>query len=337
VKRLFIALFLLVFILPPLGAAGLPPGFAEEEEDEESQAPQRADVDYQQLLLKAMLEQVDGQEVLNLALDEERSFLLLQREALAAQPKGNLILLPADGHHPNWPVGIAPLRQHLADYGWNTLALSLPQYQPLGPPARTLPPGPLLSRLESADQPATEDETQEDGEANGGGFPGAFDEEEEVEEEPEERVDPAEHLAEQQAAVEERLLAALGHLGNDGRQVLVLQGEAVFWILPWLEAGNWPQQAPLILLNVRTPEGAQPEELIQLLRELGNHPLLDIFDASSDEQQQLAQQREAAYLRAGNKQSLQMSLEPASGSGQRQSSLDRWLIQRVEGWLRSLN
>ncbi|MDR9466645.1 DUF3530 family protein [Marinospirillum sp.] len=335
-KRLLIALFLLAFILPPLQAAGLPPGFAEDEEDEEDQAPQRADVDYQQLLLKAMLEQVDEQEVLNLALDEERSFLLLQREALAAQPKGNLILLPADGHHPNWPAGIAPLRKHLSEYGWNTLTLSLPQYQPLGPPARTLPPGPLLARLESSDSSSTEDEADDGDEGNGGGFPGAFDEEDdEEEEEPQEQVDPAEHLAEQQAAVEERFLVALDHLGNDGRQVLALQGEAVFWLLPWLEAGNWPQQAPLILLNVRVPEGAQPEDLVQLLRELGNHPVLDIYDASSAEQQQLAQQRKAAYLRAGNKRSLQMSLEPASG--QRQSSLDRWLTQRVEGWLRSLN
>lgn len=321
--------WLLLLALPQAVATGLPPGFAEEDDEEEEDQRERADVDYQQLLLKAMLEQVDEDEILELTLDDERSFLLLHREALAAEAKGNLFLLPADGHHPNWPLGIAPLRKLLADHGWNTLALSLPQYQPLGPPTRTLPPGPLLSRLESGGRPPPEN----DDEGNGG-FPGAFAEEDEESEEPEERPDPAERLAGQQAAVEERLLAALNHLGDEGRQLLALQGEAVFWLLPWLEAGNWPEQAPLILLDVKVPEGGDSRELARVLRALGNRPILDIYDPASGEQQRQAEQRQAAYRRAGNNRVLQLSLEPASG--QRQASGDRWLTQRVEGWLRSL-
>jgi len=331
VKYLLLAFLLPLLVVPQAVATGLPPGFAEEDDEEEEDQRERAEVDYQQLLLKAMLEQVDEEEIVNLALDDERSFLLLQREALAAQPKGNLLLLPADGHHPNWPAGIASLRKQMADYGWNTLALSLPQYQPLGPPSRTLPPGPLLSRLESGSKAPAEDDEDE----GNGAFPGAFDEEEEEAEEPEERPDPAERLAEQQAVVEERLLAALNHQGGEGRQLLALQGEAVFWLLPWLEAGNWPQENPLILLNIKVPEGGQHRELLAVLRALGNHPILDIYDSASSEQQRLAEQRKAAYLRAGNNQALQINLEPASG--QRQASLDRWLTQRVEGWLRSLD
>lgn len=327
-KYLIFVLLLLLSGLPQAAATGLPDDFAGQDDEEDSQQPERAEVDYQRLLLQAMLEQVDEEEIVHLDLDAERSFLLLYREAMAAQPKGDLVLLPGEGQHPNWPVAIAPLRQELAAHGWTTWALSLPQYQPLGPPSRTLPPGPLLSRLGPEQGPPADDE-EDPGDAGG-----AFDEPSEESADSSEVRDPAERLADQQAAVEERLLAVLNHQEGGGRQLLALQGEAVFWLLPWLEAGSWPEQSPLLLLNVRVPEGADSRNLARVLRGLGDRPILDIYDPASSERQRHAEERKAAYLRAGNDQAVQLSLE--SSHGQRQSSQDRWLIQRVEGWLRSL-
>ncbi|SFC14910.1 Protein of unknown function [Marinospirillum celere] len=330
-KYFLLILLMLMLALQPLQATGLPPGFADEEDEEEEDQRERAEVDYQRLLLKAMLEQVEEEEILELDLDDERQFLLLQQEALSASPKGNLFILPGDGLHPNWPLGVAPLRKAMADQGWHTLALSLPLYQPLGPPDRTLPPGPLLSRLSSTATPAH----QENDEEEAGAFPGAFDDDQDEEEEIQEPPDPAERLAEQRALVEERLQLALNHQGTEGRQVLVLQGEAVFWLLPWLEAGNWPENAALVLLNVKVPEGARAADLNQALRALGSRPLLDVYDPRSAEQRRHAEGRKAAYRRAGNQRAVQLPME--ANSGQRQRSSDAWLTQRVEGWLRSLD
>ena len=326
-----IFLLLLGLALQPLNATGLPPGFAEEDEEEQEAGRERAEVDYQRLLLKAMLEQVDEEEILELELDAERSFISLYREALRPDPKGRVLLLPADGHHPNWPEAIGPLRKRLADFGWHTLALSLPQYRPLGPAVRTLPPGPLLMRLDSSVQPSSASEQEEEA----GGFPGAFEEEQEETEERRERADPRERLAEQQAAVAERLQAAFNFLETGGRQVLVLQGESIFWLLPWLEAGNKPDQLALVLVHVKTPEGATNADLNRLLRALGDRPLLDIYDGASLEQARNAEQRRAAYARAGNGRAVQLNLEATSGW--RKGSRDAWLGQRVEGWLRSLD
>ncbi|WP_114418109.1 DUF3530 family protein [Marinospirillum perlucidum] len=334
-KGLLIALFLLAFILPPVGAAGLPPGFGEEEESEEDQAPERADVNYQQLQLNALLKQVDDQEVLYLPLDEDREFLTLQRQGLSANPKGRLLLLPADGQHPDNPLGLASLRRQLPDYGWSTLALALPNYKPLGPPPRTLPPGPLLTRMDNNPEPAEDEGSEEENPASA--FGGAFGEEEEEEEAPPpERADPAERLAEHRVQILERVEAALAHpFADPSRQVLVLQGESLFWILPWLEEGNWPARAPLVLLNLQVPEGADLQTAIRVLQELGRQPLLDIYSSEQPAQARAAEERRRAYLRAGNDLAVQLPVRQETGVAAR--GMNTWLVQRVEGWLRSLN
>lgn len=316
-KYLLVTKTLLLAGLVQLTLAGVLMAWADEEG---VQQPERALVDYQKLLLDAMLEQVEEEEIRHLDLDEERSFLLLHLEALAAQPKGHLLLLHGEGQHPNWPVGIAPLRQQLAAHGWSTWSLSLPQYRPSGPPARTLAVEPLLSRL----GPESDPEAVDPGDDGGNEPPPA----------PAESSDPAERLAEQQGGVEERLVAALAQLEGGERHLLVLQDEAVFWLLPWLQAGNWPDDFPILLLNARVPEGASGSDLARLLRGLGSQPILDIYDPASGDLRRLAEQREAAYLRAGNDRAVQLQLEPAHGK--RQGSQSRWLVQRVEGWLRSL-
>lgn len=57
--------------------------------------------------------------------DEER-FPALYAEAAAPEAKGMIIMLHAEGEHPQWPMVIQVLREQLTDHGWNTLALQLP-------------------------------------------------------------------------------------------------------------------------------------------------------------------------------------------------------------------
>lgn len=53
-------------------------------------------------------------------------FLGIYTKAIAAVPLGGAIILPDLDAHPDWPEVIAPLRQALPDYHWNTLAIQLP-------------------------------------------------------------------------------------------------------------------------------------------------------------------------------------------------------------------
>lgn len=310
-------------------AADAPFGFDDEEEEEVK--VERSNSDPMGEMLTALVKELPEDEVINLPLAEEETFLALEKIALSFKPKGQILMLPADRQHPNWPQGMAPLRQVLPEYGWTTLAISLPIYKSAGIAKRTLGPGPLLSYT-SKDKTPNENVENSDPEAEAG-FLGVGDEEEK-EEVVVEVVDPVEALNEHRALIEPRVQAALQHLGTQGQQVLVLQGESVYWLQPWLAADNLPKQAPLILLYVEAPAGADSASFAALIKKLGKRPILDIYTGQNSQQTHWAAERKAAYLRAGNKQAVQMAVKVPVSSGD--GTDGRWLTQRVEGWLRSL-
>ncbi|SFX24411.1 DUF3530 family protein [Marinospirillum alkaliphilum] len=327
-KKRLLALLLLILVFPVW--ANLPAGFGFDEEEEEDTAPQRVEPDPMREMLRTLRNELPASQLLELPLADDETFLALQLEALSARPKGRLLLLPGDGLHPDWPLGIAPIRRNLPEYGWHTLSLSLPAYRPLGVAPRTLPPGPLLSRMPQNQKPVKQDEPDA---AASAGF--GFAEEDEEEPVVQERPDPAERLAQHREKVEARVQSALNHVGSGGKLVLVLQGESVYWLQPWLESGRLGRQVPLILLHVEAPVGADPTSIADTLRRLGaNRPILDIYNASNQEQRHLAEIRKAAYRRAGNQQAVQFPMNFESGA--RAATTDRWLSQRVEGWLRGL-
>ncbi|MBE0506773.1 MAG: DUF3530 family protein [Marinospirillum sp.] len=321
--------FLLLLIILPVGA-NMPSGFGFDDEEDETPPVVRSEPDPMRAMLTALIAEVPSVQQVNLPLAEDQQFLALEIKALRPRPRGQLLILPADGLHPDWPQAIAPVRRNLPEYGWTTLSLSLPVYKALGVAPRTLPPGPLLARMTSKIQPL--DNATEKGEAAmPGGMLGMQEEEEEA---PVvvEREDPAVRLTAHRELIEARVAAALEHLGPGGRKGLVLQGESVYWLQPWLEAGNLNRRSPLILLQVESPEGADASSLVTTLQQLGNRPILDIYDARNARQQYLADERKAAYRRAGNRQAVQMPMNFDQSS----AVANHWLAQRIEGWLRSL-
>lgn len=72
--------------------------------------------------LEALLE--PGQ-ALRLSVGNHR-FLALFTEARTPKSRGGIILIHDLGGHPDWPEAIAPLRNKLPDFGWNTLSLQMP-------------------------------------------------------------------------------------------------------------------------------------------------------------------------------------------------------------------
>lgn len=67
-------------------------------------------------------------------------FLSLWQKDRSGYPKGALMIIHAEGEHPAWPNTTKPLHDTLPDYGWATLAISLPTPDQPDIPQRTLPP-----------------------------------------------------------------------------------------------------------------------------------------------------------------------------------------------------
>lgn len=68
----------------------------------------------------------------------EDQFLALIEPSHLTQAKGTVFLLPDRGQTPDWPNTLKPLRHQLAERGWTTIALQLPQAPPPPPPPRPL-------------------------------------------------------------------------------------------------------------------------------------------------------------------------------------------------------
>ncbi len=70
---------------------------------------------------------------------DDGPFLALWQEDRSGFPKGALLIIHAEGEHPAWPNTTKPLHDTLPDYGWATLAVSLPPPDKPEQPKRTLP------------------------------------------------------------------------------------------------------------------------------------------------------------------------------------------------------
>ncbi len=65
-------------------------------------------------------------------------FLSLWQPDRSGNPRGALLIIHSEGEHPAWPNTTKPLHETLPDYGWATLALSLPEPEQAPIPKRTL-------------------------------------------------------------------------------------------------------------------------------------------------------------------------------------------------------
>ncbi len=67
---------------------------------------------------------------------DSEKFLALYETEFSGQPQGAILLLHAEGQHPNWPQTIEPIRKQLPASGWSTLAVAVPMPAIPKPPAR---------------------------------------------------------------------------------------------------------------------------------------------------------------------------------------------------------
>jgi len=80
---------------------------------------------------QALMRQLPAEQQKTLQAGDE-SFLALLVPAARAKASGTVVLVPGDGESADWPNVIAPVRQELPTYGWQTISLSLPDpYDPV--------------------------------------------------------------------------------------------------------------------------------------------------------------------------------------------------------------
>lgn len=70
---------------------------------------------------------------------DDESFFAIWQEDRSGDAKGAVLIIHAEGEHPSWPQTTKPLHDTLPEYGWATMAISLPNPSQKETPKRTIP------------------------------------------------------------------------------------------------------------------------------------------------------------------------------------------------------
>lgn len=261
----------------------------------------------------------------------EERFLALYRPALQPVAEGAVLILHARGQHPHWPDSASVLSQALAQHGWTTLALSLPQglgqtipERPSSPAdTNTEAPSEASGEADAGDSSSAKQPPEKAKQADGNTepkAPTAASEDNPPPAEPQQQHRPAQ---DPEPIAQRRLGLAYDYLRQQGLLNLVLLGEG-HGALRALEFMNALPQLPpsqegnrvagpvaaLVLINPQNRrQRATDLDLAKLLEKPGM-PVLDIYyDDSSDAKKQAKRRRDYAR-RAGYQHYRQRSLPP---------------------------
>ena len=197
----------------------------------------------------------------------EGKILVLYRRTEAKTTKRALLLLHAAEDPQVWPPALENLRKRLPQYGWETLAITLPQKYPPIAPARD-----------------TDSEVGNDAEGD----------EEATTEEPTAPSEPdAPNSPAREQLIKAYLLAALGFLNEKGQfnLVVLVDNSSFYWCMQLLSPSiktnqidpntvDGPLQA-LVISNLQPQEPLSVHELEDSLNQ-PQLPVLDIFFAPDD-------------------------------------------------------
>ena len=199
----------------------------------------------------------------------EGKILALYRRTEARETKGALLLLHAAEDPQVWPPALENLRRNLPKYGWETLAISLPQQHPVKVPARETQPASTNAEPDQQTEPATP--------------PAAVEA-------------PSVSTPAREQLIKAYLLAALNFLNEKGQfnLVVLVDNSSFYWCMQLLSPSiktnqvdpntvDGPLQA-LIITNLQPQEPLSTQELEASFNQ-PQLPVLDIFFAPDDLEQ----------------------------------------------------
>ncbi|EPJ43629.1 MAG: hypothetical protein OFPI_42170 [Osedax symbiont Rs2] len=254
------------------------------------------------------------------ALDQQ--FDLYYLEAEAKKPVGSILFFPDDRGHSNWPVTLAPLREGLPRYDWQTAVITQPEPVLAATPART----------SYADTPATEQDTGDD--------PAA----EDSIVQPNAQASSASELAgDNSDAVSDPTLAeitiarasAASQMLKEQSPLLILIGigQGATWATAFA-AGidkSAKDNTRLLLINAQQSEDISAPKLIELIGDLK----IDTIDIYSQRQNSSSYPWQEARKRAANRSEMENYMQIAAPNSAWSRSGNNWLFRKVYGLLKN--
>jgi len=299
--------------------------------------------------------------------DEESSISGLYLPENTGSPQGGILILHDIDQHAHWPHTIAPLREYLPDYGWNTLSLFFGNYinEPLpiisvntlapepnddidsSTPDNSEPVAPINNKEESLDEAlATEAPAPEDENFNSNGTGDALDEIAENFEAfniPEElesnNTNESAEISPEDAFLQtmyERVEGGLSQLNTLGQFniVIIAHGLSANWAVEALRKRfeQTPNIAGYSLILVDAKPSTYPnyplnEELAKL-----EIPILDLYTKISEDSKREITARRNAIVRQQKAKYMQIGL-PAFETIH--TNKHNMITRRVRGWLKT--
>ena len=255
----------------------------------------------------------------------DESFLALLRPSISAKARGILILVPGDGESADWPNVVAPLRNDLPNYGWDTLSLSLPDpYDPLAALRRTTAPA-------DSDAQANAEQTAPPVTGGSGAAPTPQTQAEAGSGEPAQAatapVDP-EALANAHAEqVLARVAAGIDFALQQGIKPIILvgHGTGAYWAARYLAEKEPSDVHQLVLIDGSEPQGMPP----RLVATMGKKDL-QIADLVRHPDVAAAVNRKDRASQKANKNYRQIELPVHFGD---RADEQQQIMRRLRGWL----
>jgi len=272
---------------------------------------------------QALMRQLPAEQQKTLQAGDE-SFLALLVPAARAKASGTVVLVPGDGESADWPNVIAPVRQELPTYGWQTISLSLPDpYDPVVAIERDTAPA-------DTDAQANSEQTAPPVTGGSGTVPAAPTQAEAGSGEPAQAavapVDPEAAANAQATRVLARIAAGIDLALQQGANPIVLvgHGTGAYWAARYLAEKEPAEVKQLVLIDGREPQGLPP----RLDATMGKTDLqiADLVHAPRP----AAQRRKERAAQKANKGYRQIDLPAIPGD---RAAEQEQTVRRLRAWL----
>lgn len=248
-------------------------------------------------------------------LEGEKRFFALYAEERTGQAKGAVVLIPPAGQYAGWSSLLAKLHNYLPDYGWHSLAITLPPMQKKAPEKSAADNG-------QEEAPEGDSEIADDQLAA---------------ENPTLSSLAAEQAGDNKSPITRRLQAAINFLNQQGQYNIVLigSGTGALYAADYIgsqdagPAGKEGSVRALVLIDA-VNEAANTEEKLPDLLGKQVLPILDIYQEGNSNLLIQAKQRKRQLkkLSVALYQQLEISASLPTENPQYDAS-----TRRVRGWL----
>ncbi|MBB2898035.1 DUF3530 family protein [Pseudomonas sp. AS2.8] len=272
---------------------------------------------------QALMRQLPAEQQKTLQAGDE-SFLALLVPAARAKANGTVVLVPGDGESADWPNVVAPVRQQLPTFGWQTISLSLPDpYDPVVAIERDTAPA-------DTDAQANSEQTAPPVTGSSGTAPAAPTQAEAGSGEPAQAavapVDPEAAANAQATRVLARIAAGIDLALQQGANSIVLvgHGTGAYWAARYLAEKEPGEVKQLVLIDGREPQGLPP----RLDATMGKTDLqiADLVHAPGP----AAQRRKERAAQKANKGYRQIDLPVIPGD---RAAEQEQTVRRLRAWL----